>query len=551
MFQILANSPSRKAVLTWPIEGCDAKEFGKLALDVRIDSPAQSVNASPASSSSIASGSLGPSPQTATTYQVRQYQHRQQNDPDSPYAEVRTSCTRRYRSRQSFSSNSMLHEVESIFIPHGSVIFACHQVINRYHMVPSFDTLAASSSAAPAFRPQSQQWTLTPKPLALHSLSTDNVHQAKRYPPPQSSLSSDFPNFSPSRMTPPSAASTLSSGCPISPASSDNREWHDWHQNTSFGFSAGVHNHLPKSEPVFHLAYPAVSVSFVSWNLNKKGGRGSGIVVCSGKATVLTKPEIDTHLQCADQTQELPWPDHTHPPSAYPVDVGSWTQSASTASYSPPARGQVYFPLLPTGQGSPNAPSSTPRKPSGNRVHALPPLNTITANVGGIVPPPDGNSSTQQPRHVSSFVLPPPSQLFPSYGSIPPPPSDGLSKAGGSPSFDYGSGNGFGWLAAQEATVSATAHAPHQGRPHGITSYPLDVVSPATNSLVTVTGSTGGTGAGGRLGGKRGGVSSGLVNGGRVSGNPPAGVTRCAFCGTTTSPEWRKGVTGIKNLCNA
>ncbi len=40
-------------------------------------------------------------------------------------------------------------------------------------------------------------------------------------------------------------------------------------------------------------------------------------------------------------------------------------------------------------------------------------------------------------------------------------------------------------------------------------------------------------------------------NGGSRGGNPPNGVTRCAFCGTTSSPEWRKGTTGIKNLCNA
>ena len=39
--------------------------------------------------------------------------------------------------------------------------------------------------------------------------------------------------------------------------------------------------------------------------------------------------------------------------------------------------------------------------------------------------------------------------------------------------------------------------------------------------------------------------------GGGRGGNPPNGVTRCAFCGTTSSPEWRKGTTGIKNLCNA
>jgi hypothetical protein len=258
VFQILANSPARRAVFSWPTEGCDANEFGNLASNVRIDTPAQSATASPASSSSITSPSPGSPPQnTAAAHEALRYQHRQQKDPDSPYAEVRTSCTRRYKSQQSFQSKSVLHEVESIFIPHGSVIFACHQVINRRPIVPSFDTLVASSSTAPAFRPHSQQWTLKPSPLALHSLSTDNERHIKRYP----ISSSDFPGFSPSRATP-TSASTLSSGYPITPASSDNREWHDWHLDTTSGFLAGVHNPDPKSEPLFLLMYPVVAASF-------------------------------------------------------------------------------------------------------------------------------------------------------------------------------------------------------------------------------------------------------------------------------------------------
>jgi len=249
VFQILANSPARKPVFTWPRQGCDVNEFGKLASNVRIDSPVQSANTSPTSSSSMTTGSFGPSPQATTANEARQHRRWRQNDRDSPYAEVRTSCTRRYNSQQSFLSNGMLHGVESIFIPHGSVIFACHQVTNRRPMVPSFDTLSASSSAAPMFRPQSQQWTLKHVPLALHSLATDNEHQAERYPLPSFSSSSEFATLSPSHTTNP----PLSSGYANTPASSDNRDWHDWHHDSSSGFSAGAHNRLPKSEPLFHL----------------------------------------------------------------------------------------------------------------------------------------------------------------------------------------------------------------------------------------------------------------------------------------------------------
>lgn len=45
------------------------------------------------------------------------------------------------------------------------------------------------------------------------------------------------------------------------------------------------------------------------------------------------------------------------------------------------------------------------------------------------------------------------------------------------------------------------------------------------------------------------GSAIGLV--GRAVGAPPAGVVRCSSCKTTTSPEWRKGPSGRKELCNA
>ncbi|EIW57305.1 uncharacterized protein TRAVEDRAFT_59041 [Trametes versicolor FP-101664 SS1] len=41
------------------------------------------------------------------------------------------------------------------------------------------------------------------------------------------------------------------------------------------------------------------------------------------------------------------------------------------------------------------------------------------------------------------------------------------------------------------------------------------------------------------------------TSGGRSAGNPPVGVTKCASCKATHSPEWRKGPSGKKDLCNA
>ncbi|KZT22369.1 hypothetical protein NEOLEDRAFT_1097775 [Neolentinus lepideus HHB14362 ss-1] len=39
--------------------------------------------------------------------------------------------------------------------------------------------------------------------------------------------------------------------------------------------------------------------------------------------------------------------------------------------------------------------------------------------------------------------------------------------------------------------------------------------------------------------------------GGRSSGHPPVGIAKCSSCKATQSPEWRKGPSGKKDLCNA
>jgi hypothetical protein len=48
-------------------------------------------------------------------------------------------------------------------------------------------------------------------------------------------------------------------------------------------------------------------------------------------------------------------------------------------------------------------------------------------------------------------------------------------------------------------------------------------------------------------------ASTSVIRGGptRSGGVPPFGVIECVGCGTTSSPEWRKGESGKKDLCNA
>lgn len=139
--------------------------------------------------------------------------------------------------------------------------------------------------------------------------------------------------------------------------------------------------------------------------------------------------------------------------------------------------------------------------------------------------------------------LPPPSQLLPTYDT-----------AGGSTSeqYDYPQDYNFGSSGRQLQQPQSTLVTlpplplPFSGRRGSGSSVPYSSSSEGTALSINTTTGIAGTGGRGRVRN-----ATGPVNGGRVSGNPPAGVTHCAFCGTTTSPEWRKGVTGIKNLCNA
>ncbi|EKM78736.1 hypothetical protein AGABI1DRAFT_29371, partial [Agaricus bisporus var. burnettii JB137-S8] len=50
---------------------------------------------------------------------------------------------------------------------------------------------------------------------------------------------------------------------------------------------------------------------------------------------------------------------------------------------------------------------------------------------------------------------------------------------------------------------------------------------------------------------KGGGQYNPATSSGRGTGNRPSGILECSSCGATASPEWRKGPSGKKELCNA
>ena len=147
VFQILANAPIRKILFSWPAENYYPGDFSRLAANVRIDSSA-------APQSPDDSGDP--------------------NAPDEAHTPAKTSCTRRYKSLQNFQSNGVVREVESIFIPHGSVIFACHLVVSERQL--SDLVLQSALRGYPSN-------SLEPQPMA--SSSSSNSFAVESYPPSQ------------------------------------------------------------------------------------------------------------------------------------------------------------------------------------------------------------------------------------------------------------------------------------------------------------------------------------------------------------------------------
>ncbi|RDB25524.1 hypothetical protein Hypma_006509 [Hypsizygus marmoreus] len=134
VFQILANREGRPLLLTWPPEqgqgqGPSARDFARLVEGAKIDD-------------------------------------------GTPGTDAKTSCTRRYRSL--LPVPSVMGEVESIFIPHGSVIFACHKVISSPRSSPnSAATMQQLGYSGPNYNPHQQSpYYEQGAPYALPPLSS-------------------------------------------------------------------------------------------------------------------------------------------------------------------------------------------------------------------------------------------------------------------------------------------------------------------------------------------------------------------------------------------
>ncbi|KAL1747148.1 hypothetical protein HDZ31DRAFT_32602 [Schizophyllum fasciatum] len=161
VFQILSNQQERQLMLSWPPDqghGPMGRDFSRLAEKVAMGS--------------------GPPGEIDT----------------------KTSCTRRFRSMQTMPGIGA--DVESIFIPHGSIVFACHKVNapSRASSSPTSMQAYGQTAYAPPQPPYYEQnnngYGLPPPPLSVNSPPNNYI------PPSQPNSATPDP-YSPQRWSQP------------------------------------------------------------------------------------------------------------------------------------------------------------------------------------------------------------------------------------------------------------------------------------------------------------------------------------------------------------
>ncbi|TFK72912.1 hypothetical protein BDN72DRAFT_869302 [Pluteus cervinus] len=163
VFQILANQPQRPLLMTWPPDqgqGPTGSDFSKLVEHVQIGS-------------GIA------------------------NNTDA-----KTSCTRRYKALQNMPA--VAGEVESIFIPHGTIIFACHKVNSPSRSTATstatMQQLGYSNPTHYSSQHSQPYYDQQPSTYSLPPLSTTPAPYGSYVPQPSSAVPSPY---SPARWSAP------------------------------------------------------------------------------------------------------------------------------------------------------------------------------------------------------------------------------------------------------------------------------------------------------------------------------------------------------------
>ncbi|KAG8763654.1 hypothetical protein FRC11_014631 [Ceratobasidium sp. 423] len=459
IFQILINQPARPILFSWPPEGYTAGEFSKLVHRMEIEGP------------------RGPS-------------HSKRDDG------AKTSCTRRYKAYQQIIDRGVLKEVESIFIPHGAVIFACHKVVPPRSPYPSIQQGRASASdmyhgyqprqpVASGYPPQSHQ-----HPLVQGNYTSDARRGAGNYSAPGVP---DSPEYAHSRVT--------NAGYQRGPAE---------YSASQYAVRDVDYAHGPNYVQQYDPPYPASTNqqrSEVYTPVQHPTGHRSSQDRADGWGYAQSQPQ---HPPATQTPAQLSWPAPANSPRpASPRSQGpssyegqswmmpqGWTQGPMEQTPAPQHQPQQGYPY-PTPQ--PFGPPSIPGQPQ------------------------------QQP------LSPPPPYAPNTPISQPPPPLDTPVSAKREPSPQ------------EEDTTIPRIHAPPKRKrgsvPKRETNGTLDLasgdggrsqLSPPTKDVIS------------RERGNNTGATAP-----RAGGGPPPGIQRCSSCKSESSPEWRKGPSGKKDLCNA
>lgn len=190
---------------------------------------------------------------------------------------------------------------------------------------------------------------------------------------------------------------------------------------------------------------------------------------------------------------------------------------------------------------NPHSPQSTSYYEQGS--YALPPLNNTTPSYNtGYPPQPPGYAQQRWSQAADSqssyngWGTP-----SPAHSTSPLPPAVSNLRSG-----SYSAQQTQQWQPPSPSYLDAASGAPGFNRS----------ISPNYAYSPTAGGSEGGSPSSDVVPPARRRVSPGSTreqygSGGRSSSNRPMGVLKCSSCKATTSPEWRKGPSGKKELCNA
>ncbi|KAG8908506.1 hypothetical protein FRB99_005865 [Tulasnella sp. 403] len=508
IFQVLRNDDSRDVMCSYPRHGYDSEEVRKLATNL-------SLGAHAASGESAA----------------------------------KTTCTRRFYSNGTVADTTTGagKNVDSIYIPHGCVIFACHKGVGDgappQDQASSYDSYA---TAPPPYQQQQQQMYDVPR-------TGSGTAQNANYPGYRTGAP-------PGSYTPPHTAGTTTY------SNAQSQYPNGWNQNNQ-------------------AQTPSASQGYVSQQLPQPLQAPPPGKYPSSLLTQQRPPLLHSHshshlqqnyshyqpLQTSHSSQSLYSNQSISPTSATSPTSQALVGAPSSSSMSNGVQSQSYTHHPSQPQGSNNWPpptwpadhGSTPptaTDPTGPPL--LRPLDTVTPSSAtssqsieyppAYVPVPTSAPPTGQsffPMGAHSGVRPARSHSVISSPTVVKRTSDEMLYAG-SGSGDDGSVSPSG--------RHGPPHPPSQHGPGGYGHYPqghpydgyrhYDVghadrnVGPQSPQKEDYGPGT---------------VVRPLIpshrdpSGSRSNGHPPPGVTKCVSCGIDNSPEWRKGESGVKNLCNA